>query len=229
MRTRAGILLQARMASTRLPGKALMPIGGTPMLTHCLRRLVAAGVAHVVLATTDRPEDDPLALVAAGVGVPVYRGDADDVLARMLAAADAFDLDPVVRATGDNPAVDVQAPGRVLEALRSAHADYVVEQGLPYGAAVEAVTRDALRTAAREAHEPDDREHVTTWIKRQTGRFRVLYPDAPAPLRRPDLRLTVDLPEDLAYLRMLFARAAADEPSLSSLIQMAGRPRREVA
>ncbi len=229
MRTRAGIVLQARLASTRLPGKALMSIGGVPVLTHCLRRLVAAGVARVVLATTDRPEDDRLAAVAEGLGVAVHRGEADDVLARMLAAAEVFDLDPIVRATGDNPAVDVQAPGRVLEALRAARADYVVEQGLPYGAAVEAVTRDALRTAAREAHEPADREHVTTWIRRQTDRFRMLYPDAPAPLRRPDLRLTVDLPEDLDYVRTLFARSGADEPSLSRLIQFAGRPRREVA
>lgn len=229
MRTRAGIVLQARMASTRLPGKALMPIGREPLVAHCLRRLVAAGVARVVLATTDRPEDDPLTAVAAQLGVPVLRGEADDVLGRMLAAAEAFDLDPVVRATGDNPAVDVQAPGRVLEALRASRADYVVEQGLPYGAAVEAVTREALRTAAREASDPADREHVTIWVKRQTGRLRLLYPDAPAPLRRPDLRLTVDVPEDLAYVRTLFARSGVDEPSLSHLIQVAGRPRREVA
>jgi spore coat polysaccharide biosynthesis protein SpsF (cytidylyltransferase family) len=229
MRTRAGIVLQARMDSTRLPGKALMPIGDAPLVTHCLRRLVAAGVARVVLATTDRPQDDVLAGVATQLGVPVYRGEVDDVLARMAAAAEAFDLDPVVRATGDNPAVDIQAPGRVLEALRAARADYVVEQGLPCGAAVEAVTRDALRLAVREARDPEDREHVTTWVRRQTDRFRLVYPEAPAPLRRADLRLTVDLPDDLAYVRTLFARSGVDEPSLSRQIQVAGRARKEVA
>jgi spore coat polysaccharide biosynthesis protein SpsF len=229
MWTRAGIVLQARMDSSRLPGKALMSIGDVPVLTHCLRRLVAAGVARVVLATTDRLEDDALADVATGLGVSVHRGEVDDVLTRMLTAAEVFDLDPVVRATGDNPAVDIQAPGRVLEALRAAGADYVVERDLPYGAAVEAVTREALRAAAREAHDREDREHVTTWIKRQTGRFRVLCPEAPAPLRRPDLRVTVDVPDDLAYVRMLFARSGVDEPSLSRLIQVAGRANREVA
>ncbi len=229
MRTRAGIVLQARMDSSRLPGKAMLPIGDRPLVAHCLRRLVAAGVARVVLATTDRAQDDPLADVAAQLGVAVFRGEVDDVLARMLGAADAFDLDPVVRATGDNPAVDIQAPGRVLEALRAARADYVVEQGLPYGTAVEAVTRDALRAAAREASAADDREHVTTWVKRQTDRFRIVCPEAPAPLRRPDLRLTVDLPDDLAYVRTLFARSGVDEPSLSRLIQVAGRARKEVA
>jgi spore coat polysaccharide biosynthesis protein SpsF (cytidylyltransferase family) len=229
MRTRAGIVLQARMDSSRLPGKAMLPIGDAPVVTHCLRRLVAAGVARVVLATTDRPQDDVLADTATALGVSVYRGDVDDVLARMRAAAETFDLDPVVRATGDNPAVDIQAPGRVLEALRAMRADYVVEQGLPYGAAVEVVTREALRAAARDATDREDREHVTTWVKRQTDRFRIVYPEAPAPLRRPDLRLTVDLPEDLLYVRTLFARSGADEPSLSRLIQVAGRARKEVA
>jgi spore coat polysaccharide biosynthesis protein SpsF len=105
----------------------------------------------------------------------------------------------------------------------------VVERGLPYGAAVEAITRDALRAAAREATAVEDREHVTTFVKRGAARFRLVLPDAPAPLRRPDLRMTVDTADDLTYVRTLFERTGLEEPSLARLIRVAGRPRREVA
>ena len=221
MRARAGILLQARLASTRLPGKALELIEGRPLLEHCLRRLERAGVARVVLATTWLDEDSVLCDLATRLGIAVYRGSETDVLGRMAGAARAFDLDPVIRATGDNPAVDIDAAGRVLSALNGLHADYVCEDGLPHGAAVEAVTRDALLRAAREARDPDDREHVTTWVKRRSDLWNLAFPAAPVPLRRPDLRLTVDTPADLAYVRALFARAGAEQPSLRRLIEAA--------
>jgi spore coat polysaccharide biosynthesis protein SpsF len=235
MRSRPGILLQARMASTRLPGKALELIDDRPLLEHCLRRLMSAGVARVVLATTALEEDTILCELASRLGIAVYRGSDTDVLGRMAGAAEAFDLDPVVRATGDNPAVDIEAAGRALAALNGLHADYVCEDGLPYGAAVEAVTRDALIRAAREARDPDDREHVTTWVKRRSDLWNLAFPAPPMPLRRPDVRLTVDTPADLAYVRSLFARAGSDEPSLRALIEAAdldaarGQSRRGVA
>lgn len=230
MRTRAGIILQARLGSSRLPRKALAAIAGQTILEHCLRRLMFAGVAPVVLATTDRPEDQALAAVAHHLGAAVFRGDADDVLGRFVAAAEAFDFDHIVRATGDNPGVDIQAPGRLLGALRLGEADYVCEQGLPYGGAVEAVTRDALVRAAKEATRPDDREHVTTYVRRNSDLFYVVQLAAPAPLRRPDVRVTVDTADDLAHVRTLFERTGHDLPSLRQLIEAAGRPARpEVA
>ena len=223
MRTRAGIILQARLGSSRLPGKALATVAGQTILAHCLRRLMFAGVAPVVLATTDRPEDQALVDVARQLGASEFRGDADDVLARFVAAADAFGFESIIRATGDNPGTDIQAPGRLLAALRSAEADYVYEQGLPYGAAVEAVTFQALAQAAREATEPDDREHVTTYVRRNSQLFRVVQLPAPAPLRRPDVRLTVDTTDDLAHVREIFERTGQDLPSLRQLIEAAGR------
>ena len=228
MRTRAGIILQARVGSSRLPGKALEPIGGCAMLERCLRRLIAGGVAHVVLATTRLAEDDALAAIAGKLGVPVFRGDVDDVLGRYVAAAEAFNLDPIVRATGDNPGVDIQAPGRVLAALRTG-ADFVIEEGLPYGACVEAMTASALRHAAVGARDRDDREHVTSYIKRRRDVFSVIVPEAPAPLRRPALRLSVDTYEDLQWVRELFFRAGSDEPTLAELIAAAGRAQRKAA
>src|SRR5262245_58236394 len=223
MRPRAGIILQARLGSARLPGKALAPIAGKSILAHCLRRLMFAGVAPVVLATTDRPEDLALVDVARHLGASVFRGDADDVLCRFVAAANAFGFESIVRATGDNPGTDIQAPGRLLAVLRTTEADYVYEEGLPYGAAVEAVTRDALDRAAREATRPDDREHVTTYVRRHSHRFHIVQLAAPTPLRRPDVRLTVDTATDLAHVRSLFERTGQDMPSLRQLIEVAGR------
>jgi spore coat polysaccharide biosynthesis protein SpsF len=211
------------MASTRLPGKALEPVGQWVILEHCLRRLMAGGVARVVLATTTHPEDDALVAVARSVGVPVFRGESDDVLGRTLGAAEELGLDPVVRATGDNPLVDIQAAGRLLAALRASSADYVREEGLPCGAAVEAMTTSALRQAAQMATDAADREHVTTFIRRRTDLFRVVSMAAPTPLCRPSLRLTVDTPDDLAWVRELCGRVGSELPSLRRLIEAAGQ------
>lgn len=226
MRTRAGIILQARLGSTRLPGKALEPVGGRAIVEQCLRRLTAAGVARVVLATTRLPEDDALAAIAVRLGVLVYRGDTDDVLGRYSAAARALGLDPVVRATGDNPCVDIQAPGRLLAALREAEADYAHEDGLPCGAAVEAMSAEALHHAARHATASDDREHVTPFLRRRSDLYRVFVARPPIPLVKPTLRLTVDTPEDLAWVRELYFRVGVDTPTLRQFIAAAGHPHR---
>lgn len=227
---RPGIILQARFASTRLRGKALETIGQRTILEHCLRRLMAGRDAAVVLATSFNPEDDALDAVAETVGVPVFRGAPEDVLSRFVSAAFQFRLDPIIRATADNPAVDMDAPWRVLRAMQESGADYVSEEGLPIGAGVEGVTFAALRRAARSAGRSHDREHVTTYIKSQSQSFRVVARQAPQALHRPDLRLTVDTADDLRQLRLLFAAARADQPTLRHLIEAAGSPvAREVA
>ena len=230
MRSGVGIVLQARWGSTRLPGKALEPIGRSSLLEHCVRRLVLAGVAPVVLATTTREDDVPLAALARRCGAHPFRGREHDVLGRYVDAAAHFGFRTVVRATGDNPAVDVQASGRVIALLESTGADYAIESGLPCGAAVEAMNVGALRRAAEYATDPADREHVRTYLTSNPTQFRLVYGAAPAPLRRPDLRFTVDTRDDLDYLRTLFARTGEDEPSLRRLIEVAGRAvHREVA
>jgi spore coat polysaccharide biosynthesis protein SpsF len=219
---RPGIILQARCASTRLPGKALARIGSRTLLEHCLRRLLAGDAASIVLATTTNAEDDALAAVAERHGVGVFRGDVDDVLGRSAAAAARFGLDPVVRATADNPAVDIDAPRRVLAALAATGADYVREEGLPIGAAVEGVTYAALCRSSMAARLPGDREHVTTYIRNQPQSFRIVSIEAPAAVRRPDISVTVDTAADLDFVRKLFARAGDDLPPLASLIEAAG-------
>jgi spore coat polysaccharide biosynthesis protein SpsF len=198
---RVPIILQARTGSARLPGKALATIAGRSLLEHCLRRLQASGVGPVILATTVRPADDALERLAHGLGVEVVRGPEDDVLQRYALVADYLDARFLIRATGDNPAVDMDAPARVIDAIVATGADHVVERGLPVGAAVEAVRTAALYQAASQAKDAYDREHVTSYLYRTPGRFRAVSPLAPRGLRRPDLRLTVDTAGDLAFVR----------------------------
>jgi spore coat polysaccharide biosynthesis protein SpsF (cytidylyltransferase family) len=195
----AAIVLQARVGSRRLPQKVLAPIGRRSMLSHCIVRL-GDGRLPVIVATTERPEDDPVAEEAVRHGVSVVRGSEDDVLSRYLQAAATFGLREIVRATADNPFVDSGSAMRVLALCRRVHADHVVEHGLPLGAAVEAVTVDALRRAHRLVTDPYDREHVTSLIRRD-ARFRALRAVAPVNVRRPGLRLTVDTIDDLEFAR----------------------------
>jgi spore coat polysaccharide biosynthesis protein SpsF len=177
----------------------------------------------VVLATTSRAEDDDLADEAARLGVRAFRGPSDDVLARFVRVARLLKADYVVRATADNPAVDMDAPRRVLELVGSGDIDHATETELPYGAAVEAVTVDALVRASEAAVDAADREHVTTLIRRDNGRFHVVECRAPLALRRPELRFTVDTADDLEHMRRLMALAggALDDPSLETMIAAA--------
>ncbi len=208
----AVILLQARMGSARLPGKVFAPLMGKSVLTHCLERLLAGGAGTVVLATTTELEDDVLPPEAERLGVAVVRGDRLDVLGRFAVAARKWMPRFVVRATADNPAVDIGAPARTLQALRASGADYCCETGLPIGAAVEAMTLETLLDAHLRATAPADREHVTTFIRRERSRYRVLETPAPSSVCRPDLRVTVDTPGDLTFIRAIASRL---ETSLS--------------
>ncbi|MBL8140714.1 MAG: spore coat protein [Acidobacteria bacterium] len=218
------IILQARFGSSRLPGKVLAELDGVALVVHCLRRLSAAAVGEVCLATTTRADDDEVAAAGHREGTRVFRGGVDDVLGRFAAASAGFAGAFVIRATADNPAVDIEAAARVLEHLAGG-ADYVVETGLPYGCAVEGIRLDVMRQADTLAVDAHDREHVTPWIKARPDAFRVVTPPAPGALARPDLRFTIDTPADLAYMRRVLreARAGASTVALHDIIAAADR------
>ena len=221
----AVIILQARMASSRLPGKAMRTIGSRSVVARCLDRLLAARTAPLVLATTERAEDDVLAEEASSLGVPTVRGATDDVLGRFAQIVELLQPQWVIRATADNPAVDIDAPARVLTHLQRGGVDYVLERGLPVGGAVEGARAELLLEAAARATEPYDREHVTPFLKRPELRYRVFEPLAPISVRRPDLRFTIDTADDLAYMEALLGRCGLGSSvlPLSGIIQVADR------
>jgi spore coat polysaccharide biosynthesis protein SpsF len=218
----AVIILQARTGSTRLPNKVLAPIGARSLLGHCLARLRIGGAAPVMLATTTKPDDDVLVAVAAKYGVPVFRGPDENVLGRYVLAGLSVGARLVVRATADNPAIDIGGPARVLAALRASNADHVIEHGLPHGTAVEALTLDALIRADGVATDASDREHVTPLIRRDRRHFRALRIPAPEAVQRPDVRLTVDTDDDLWFMREIAARQEnwSGEPELRSILRV---------
>jgi spore coat polysaccharide biosynthesis protein SpsF len=218
---RTGIILQARLGSTRLPGKVLAPIGSRSILDHCVARLSVSGMP-IVVATTDRPEDDAVERAAGRLGVQVFRGSEEDVLSRYIGAARTHGFMEIVRATADNPVVDTGAPARTVAFRQRVGADHVVECGLPLGTAVEAVSLDALERAQALITDPYDREHVTSFLRRDT-RFQALRAVAPGDLRRPGLRLTVDTPEDLEFLREVYSTFDTSQglPPLAAVIKAA--------
>lgn len=217
------ILLQARMGSTRLPGKSLRMLAGHTLLAHAIVRLQATGYP-VAVVTTTKAEDDCLAEAAADLRAHVFRGAADDVLDRYAKATQHFELHRVVRATADNPAVDMDAIARTLMLLDRTSADHVVEYGMPIGAAVEAMRGSALIRAAAQASDPYDREHVTPLIKRNPG-YRALAALAPGHLRRRHLRLTVDTHDDLAAMQRLFEAVGLNQfpAPLSTILDVSDR------
>ena len=212
------IVLQARMGSRRCPGKVLADLAGRPMLAFCVDRLTAARAGRIVVATSTLADDDGIAALAVALGVSLCRGPLDDVLGRFLLATAQWPGDFLIRATADNPALDIDGPRRVLEQLGRG-ADYVVESGLPLGAAVEGVRLSALRDAGGRATSAYDREHVTPWIRQRPEEYAVSVPPAPAAVNRPDVRVTVDTPADLEFLRQVFTnlRGATCAP-LSAVI-----------
>ena len=190
------------MGSTRLPGKVLRPIVGRPMLWHVVQRVrQAPGVAEVVVATSDRGNDEPIRQFCQKEKIACFAGSEQDVLDRFFQAAREFSADPVLRITGDCPFVDPGVVGKVLELYQSGQYDHVgVATGagaifmdggrFPDGLDAECMRFTALERAWREAIEPSDREHVTPYLWRVSGRFRV--GSLKAEKDYSDLRWTVD-------------------------------------
>ncbi len=204
-------LVQARMGSTRLPGKSLQRVWrDTTLLELVLRRVRAASkLDEVVLATTDSGADDPLLELAARLSIAAFRGSEDDVLDRFAAALAAHPADAVVRVCGDNPFVDPSAIDALIEDFAAGAVDYATNageaSGLPDGSGVEIASAEALRRAAAEASEIADREHVTPFLRRGGFAVRELPPPRP---RWPRLKLDIDDPADLERMR----RVAAELP-----------------
>jgi spore coat polysaccharide biosynthesis protein SpsF len=196
--------LQARMGSTRLPGKVLMPIQGQTILERAIRRLRAAAlIDEVAVLTTRCREDDVIVEEAHRLGALVYRGPELDVLARFYEASEMFGPKIIIRATADNPLIDIGSVDRIVAAMRSGNLDLCMESELPVGAATEAISAEALKAVYLQAQEVPHREHVTLYLKDYPQGYRVSFPVAPDPVRFPQIRLTVDTPEDFKFVDRL--------------------------
>ncbi len=212
------VIVQARMTSTRLPGKVLADLAGKPLLERQLERLARCRRAdEVVLATTTNADDDPIEALAQRLEIGVHRGSEHDVLHRYAEAAAMFRADVVVRVTSDCPLIDPEQTDAVIEAL-SSDVDYAsngLEPGLPRGLDTEALWRDTLDRTDRMASSKPAREHVTWHIHSEHPERYVLRSVRP-PFDASDLRWTVDTAEDLALVRRLYDELGLAERHLAA-------------
>ncbi len=205
-----GIFIQVRLDSSRLPGKALLPLGDMTVLDHALRNLAQVkGDVHAVL--TDPDSADGLNPVAKRWGFELFQGPRDDVLRRFAAAISYFGVDRLVRATGDNPLVNVELARMALDEARAAGADYFGFQGAPLGTGVEVVNAEALLAAQEESVDPYEREHVCPFLYNRPERFSLCRPRVPEPWRGEE-RLTLDTLEDYRLFQEVFRRLYRGEP-----------------
>ena len=210
------IVIQARMTSTRLPGKVLMDLAGRPMLAQQLRRLARCRQAdEIVVATTTNATDDPVVAVAQDEGVRWFRGSETDVLARYVGAAREAKADVVVRVTADCPLIDPEESDRVIEALvsqreRCDYASNVVRRTFPQGLDTEAMYMDVLERLNRLAQSAPAREHVTYFILNEHPELFNICSVTDSE-NNSDLRWTVDVPQDLEMVRRLYQEVSLGE------------------
>lgn len=206
---RIGAIAHARMGSTRLPGKVLRPLGGRPALALLLDRLaLAAEIDLVGVATSVEPADDPVFALCERHEVPCHRGPLEDLAARMLGAAEEFELDVFVRVNGDSPLLDPKLVDHAARLMREGEFDLVTNvfpRSFPVGQSVEAIRVEAMRLALADMTEPAQREHVTPWFYEHPDRVRIesFRSDAGD---FSDMVLALDTPEDAAAMEAVVAR-----------------------
>lgn len=205
-------IIQARLGSTRLPGKVLADVGGVPLLARMIERLRAArNLAGIVVATPDGERDAPIRALAERLGVPCFAGSEDDVLSRYAGAAAAHGADPIIRLTSDCPLIDPEIVDLcVATFLATPDCEYLSLGGsFPDGLDTEVIAAATLRRAHADARLRSEREHVTPFVWKRPDVFRctsVTFPE-----RLGHMRWTVDEPRDLELVRAVFAKLHSPE------------------
>lgn len=199
--------IEARMTSSRLPGKVLLPALGQPMLHHLVTRLRAVGsLDDIVLATTTNVTDAPLVEFAARERIKVHRGSEADVMARVIGAAEHCNADIIVEITGDCPIIDPDIVEQTIRMFLKNDADYVANslvRSYPDGMDTQVFRLETLRRSASMTSDPLDREHVSRHICHHPELFRHINLIAPPSLHRPELGLTLDEEADYLLLRKI--------------------------
>ncbi len=216
-----GILITARLKSTRLPFKVIKKIMGKPMIIHMLDRLKQSKLSNdIVICTSGLEQDEPLINIAKANNVRYFCGDPDDVLVRLLNAADEFKIDTIINCTADNPFVDPVYIDKLIDFHETNNNDFSKVEGLPFGVFSYAISKEALRKLCdikvnRDTevwHGYFTNTQLFKWSSLKV-RDKVLY--------RPNLRLTVDTPEDFQLVEKIFENLYnVDEKAIFSLLKI---------
>ena len=209
-------LLQARMSSTRLPGKILKPLLGEPMLIRQIERIRRSRlIEKLVVATTVDLSDNALGDVLSSVGVAHYRGSLEDVLERFYHAAKPYEPEHVVRLTGDCPLADPDLIDEAIHAHLDSGADYTSTALNPaYPDGLDVMRFAALERAWREARLPSEREHVTPYIYHHPELFRLKSVEQAEDMS--SLRWTVDEPADFVFVERVYGELYPSNPAFTT-------------
>ena len=213
------VIVQARMTSSRLPGKIMAPVLGKPLLELQAERLKRAQlVDEIVIATTTNDTDDPVESLTERLRIGCFRGSEDDVLDRVLRAAHAFDVDVIVEITGDCPLIDFQVIDQLVGVYRANDYDYVanvLKRTYPRGLDTQVFATSVLEEVARLTDDPADHEHVSLYIYEHPEKFKLHNIESGLPEEFWDLRLTVDTPEDLELIRTIYQELYPTNPAFT--------------
>lgn len=218
-----GIILQARMGSTRLPGKILMPIGNKTLLDHILFRLKQLRHnATTVIATSEKSGDGIVEHFCIERAVACFRGSEANVLDRYYQCATAYGFQHIIRLTGDNPFPDIEEIDNLIDFHLASETDYANSfTSLPIGVGAEIFTFTALERNWREGNEPHHLEHVNEYILENPHVFQTAYLSVAADKYRPDIRLTVDTMEDYKQACYIAEKSQEDYITTKQAIELA--------
>ncbi len=215
---KTAIFLQARMGSTRLPGKVLKEICGKPVLSLIMERLQRCHQADLaVIVTTTEPGDDAIAALAEKFSVPYFRGSENNVLDRFYQAAQFFKVDTLVRTTADCPFLDPALIDFMIDFFKKGQWDYVsntLRPTYPDGLDAEVFSFQALSTAWREAIHPRQKEHVTPYFYENPDKFRLM--NIRTPHSRGHLRWVIDKPEDFVFVKAIYEKLYPGHPAFTT-------------
>jgi spore coat polysaccharide biosynthesis protein SpsF len=218
--------IEARMGSTRLPGKTMKPILGKPMLELMIERIKRSTLINdIIVATTIKPADQVIEDLTHKVNVHCFRGSEDDVLERVLQAAKSVYADIIVETTADCPLIDPGLMDDVIQFYLNNPYDYVsnffnpgfsdLGYHLPFGLVVQVFSVDILEKTAQLTNDPQDREHVSIFIYTHPEIFSAQLVPVPAYINYPKLRLTVDYPEDFELVKRIYEALYLHNPTFS--------------
>ncbi|WP_240626275.1 cytidylyltransferase domain-containing protein [Thalassospira lohafexi] len=216
---KTAVTIQARMTSTRLPGKILKPAMGRPLLEFMVERLRRISASdEIILCTTHNDTDDVLVEYAKQWGILCYRGSENDVMSRVLGAAEHYDVETIIETTSDCPLIDPEICNQVYEEYISEEADYcsnVYKRCYPIGMDVQIFSTKILADAFSRTNDPEEREHVSLFIYRHPELYDLRWIEAPEHQFDPKLRLTLDTPEDYQVISRIFESLYPHHPEFT--------------
>ncbi len=212
--------IEARMTSTRLPGKVLMPLAGKSVLERLIERLRRSTyVDDVVVATTTNVPDDAIVELCEKLGCHYFRGSEDDVLLRVLQAAQHYDADIIVETCGDSPLIDHRHVDQLLDLFFEGEYDYVsngLDESFPIGFDVKIFSTSTLQYINSVSQDPYDHEHVSPYIYNHPEKYKLGRMSAEGKMRRRDIRLTLDTKKDYELISLVFERLLSQNPDFSA-------------